>query len=269
MSPKFFELHYASFPLIAFAIHDGHDVRQNLDTKFNLSSDERLREEDPFTAIFAEVSPCRMIGGRSRFEVDLNRSPDKAVYVVPEDAWGLDVWKEKPGDDMVNESMQLYHDFYAHAHTLISRTIDRFGFAVIYDIHSYNHKRESPDKEADPQENPEVNMGTENNNREKWQPVINHMMESMRIGSFMGRSLDVRENVKFGGGYFSKWVNDNFGDQCLTLSIEFKKIFMDEWKGKGHSDRIDILKQILADTVETTLTAAAEVEKTEVVWETR
>ena len=30
---------------------------------------------------------------RSRFEVDLNRPREEAVYRVPEDCWGLDVWR--------------------------------------------------------------------------------------------------------------------------------------------------------------------------------
>ncbi|MGB5977534.1 MAG: N-formylglutamate amidohydrolase [Cyclobacteriaceae bacterium] len=269
MSLNFFELHYASYPLIAFAIHDGHEVRENLASRYNLSNHERLREEDPYTGIFAQISPCRMIGKRSRFETDLNRAPENAVYQKPEDAWGLNVWKESPTEEMVSESMSLYNDFYAHAHTLISRIIERFGFAIIYDIHSYNYKRESPDKEADPQKNPEINMGTENNNRDKWQPVIDRMMEVMRGGNYMGRSLDVRENVKFGGGYLSKWVNDNFGDKCLTLSIEFKKFFMDEWKGVGTDKEINTLKDILTTTIDPTLRAAAEVEKTYRTWETR
>ena len=38
----------------------------------------------------------RIIVNRSRFEVDINRPRDKAVYITPEDAWGLHIWKNIP-----------------------------------------------------------------------------------------------------------------------------------------------------------------------------
>jgi hypothetical protein len=36
-----------------------------------------------------------MITHRSRFEVDLNRPRREAVYRIPEDAWGLDIWRDE------------------------------------------------------------------------------------------------------------------------------------------------------------------------------
>ena len=39
----------------------------------------------------------------------------------------------------------------------------------------------------------------------------------------------MRENVKFGGGNMSRWVNDRYGSNGCAIAIEMKKIFMDEW----------------------------------------
>ncbi|MFA0963201.1 N-formylglutamate amidohydrolase [Roseivirga sp. BDSF3-8] len=266
MSSQVFELDYASYPLITFAIHDGHDIRPELAEKYNLSDKERLREEDPFTRAFTEVSPNRMVGSRSRFEVDLNRPPSKAVYLKPEDAWGLEVWKKKPTKKEIERSMKIYKAFYDHVHTLITTTIEQFGFALIYDIHSYNYKREGPRKEADPDENPEINLGTEFNDLAIWEPVVGSMAASIRKADYFGRSLDVRENVKFGGGYFPEWIYEHFGSRCLCISIEFKKIFMSEWKGKAHREKVERLKEILAGTVEPTLKAARIVAKQQEGW---
>jgi hypothetical protein len=49
---------------------------------------------------------------------------------------------------------------------------------------------------------------------------------------FLGRHLDVRENIKFQGGYFPRWTHEHFPDSACVLAIEFKKFFMDEWTGK-------------------------------------
>ncbi len=76
-------------PLVATAIHDGHEVRPELLPYMAISETDRLREEDPFTADWMPMAPTQIVGLRSRFEVDLNRPRDKAVYLKPEDAWGL------------------------------------------------------------------------------------------------------------------------------------------------------------------------------------
>jgi hypothetical protein len=44
--------------------------------------------------------------------------------------------------------------------------------------------------------------------------------------------LDVRENVKFFGGQFPRWIHDNFPETVCALAIEVKKFFMNEWTGE-------------------------------------
>src|SRR5690606_35417851 len=73
-------------PLVAAALHAGHAVRPDLLPHLALADDERLREEDPFTEHLATVAPTRIVGLRSRFEVDLDRPPEHAVYRTPEEA---------------------------------------------------------------------------------------------------------------------------------------------------------------------------------------
>jgi N-formylglutamate deformylase len=83
-----------SSPLLATAIHDGHDIRQGIGNYLNIDESERLREEDPCTGFFTDISESRIVVNTSRFEVDVNRPRDGAVYSNPEQAWGLNVWKE-------------------------------------------------------------------------------------------------------------------------------------------------------------------------------
>ena len=49
-------------PVVAAAIHDGHQVRPEVASRLALSEPERLREEDPFTAGWTDIVPIRVIG---------------------------------------------------------------------------------------------------------------------------------------------------------------------------------------------------------------
>ena len=116
-----YELIRGSGPLVATAIHDGHDVRPEVAAQLAIRESDRLREEDPYTGIWTDVAPTRIIGLKSRFEMDLNRPLDKSVYIHPEDAWGLTVWKEEPGDDFLQRSLGIYDSFYEEAGRVLSR----------------------------------------------------------------------------------------------------------------------------------------------------
>ncbi len=148
-------------PIVAVAVHDGHSVRQGLDAYFSLTAQERLREEDPFTGEWTEIAPSRIVAARSRFEVDLNRPREKAIYRTPGDAWGLHVWNETLPDDVVATSLAAYDAFYAMTRTLLSSLVERFGTVFVFDLHSYNHRREGPEcAAADAAGHPDVNIGT-------------------------------------------------------------------------------------------------------------
>ena len=108
MTDSIWRLHVGETALIATAIHDGHEVREDVARHLALNDTGRLREEDPYTGHWTLVAPTRVIGTRSRFEVDLNRPRDKAVYRTPEDAWGLTVWKDDPPEDCFSESLAEY-----------------------------------------------------------------------------------------------------------------------------------------------------------------
>lgn len=239
-------------PLICTAIHAGHEVRESLLPHFALEEAGRYREEDPYTGEWARLGESWIIGHRSRFEVDLNRPPDKAVYRVPEDAWGLEVWKDELPEEEYRQSMQQYHDFYRHVRTLLDQTVAEFGQVVVYDIHSYNHRRGGPDAAPDdPAKNPEVNIGTGTMpDRARCAPVVDRFIQTLRDYDFQGRRLDVRENVKFKGGYFAQWIHEHYPDQVCVLSIEFKKIFMDEWTGEPNWTVINALKGALRATMD-------------------
>ena len=244
------ETHLGNGPLVAAAIHDGHDMRQELAKITALSEDARLREEDPFTREWTTIGDIQIIGLRSRFEVDLNRPREKAVYLKPEDAWGLNVWKTEPPQEMVDSSLAEYDAFYAEAHRIFTELEQKHGSFMVYDLHSYNHLRDGKDGQpADPEANPEVNIGTGTMNRERWAPLLDRFMTDLRDFNYSSRHLDVRENVKFKGGQFSRWIHQTFPESACSISIEFKKFFMDEWTGDPDRQQLKEIRLALQSTI--------------------
>jgi N-formylglutamate amidohydrolase len=237
-------------PLVAAAIHNGHELRDEVAAALLLDESSRLREEDPYTAAWTQVAPTRIVARRSRFEFDLNRPRESAVYRKPEDAWGLAVWKQPPPDDLVSRSLALYDGFYTETEAVLAAKQKRHGKCVVFDLHSYNHRRDGPDgRPADEAANPEVNIGTGTMSRERWAPLIERFIADLRAFDFEGRHLDVRENVKFRGGNLGRWTHGRFPESACVLSIEFKKFFMDEWTGAVDDKRHLAITSALRSTI--------------------
>jgi len=233
-------------PLVACAIHDGHAVREEVGQLLRLEDSERLREEDPFTGRWTSIAPTRVVGGRSRFELDLNRPRDNAVYLAPSDSWGLEVWKSPPPPALVDRSLAIYDDFYAHWRGILDPMVARHGRIVVFDLHSYNHRRQGPPgPAADPAQNPEINVGTRTMDRGRWTRVVERALAELREADYLDRRLDVRENVKFFGGHFPAWTHQAYPASVCVLAVEIKKIFMDEWTGELDEASFAALGQVL------------------------
>src|SRR5690606_14760349 len=153
----------AHSPIIATAIHDGHIIDTALSPYLALQEHERFREEDPYTAYLAELPVTQIVVASSRFQTDLNRRREEAVYRQPEDAWGLKVWHPELRDELISQLLEGYDAFYSDITLLLDDTINRFGRFVVLDIHSYNYRRAAPDREAAASDNPEINIGTAHN----------------------------------------------------------------------------------------------------------
>ncbi|MBF0370055.1 MAG: N-formylglutamate amidohydrolase [Magnetococcales bacterium] len=243
------ELKAGDSPLVAVALHHGHFISPSFYKLSALEEDERLREEDPYTGSWTSIAPNSIVVHRSRFEMDLNRPRERAVYLQPEDAWGLNLWKGPVTPEMQNQALTMYDGFYAQMELLFNQLRARWGKFVVLDLHSYNGRRNGPAADWDPQElNPDFNIGTGTMDRERWAPLVDGFIADMRKFSFFGRNLDVRENVKFFGGELGRWAHQTFPDSACVISVEVKKFFMNEWTGQADHLFLDMIRSVLAST---------------------
>nr|WP_258599542.1 N-formylglutamate amidohydrolase [Mesorhizobium sp. AR07] len=238
-------------PIIGTAIHNGGHVREETLELMALAYDERLREEDPFTDMVIRDVPNRVVFHRSRFEIDLNRERDGAVYLTPEQAWGLKVWRVAPPSQIVEGSLRVHDAYYAMLRQMLSGIEADHGRFVLLDIHSYNHRRAGPDgPPTNPEAAPDINIGTSSMDRARWAHIVDPFIDALRAFVFCGRRLDVRENVAFQGrGEQTRFVHENFPTTGCAIAIEFKKFFMDEWTGEPDLEALAAMRAMITATL--------------------
>lgn len=240
-------------PVVATAIHDGHHVSASALAEMTLDDASRLREEDPFTGDAVKGLPTYTIACRSRFEIDLNRNRETAIYRQPEDSWGLRVWRTEPSDMVCRKALAYYDAYYAHIAAVLDSVASEHEKFVLLDVHSYNHRRSGVGTDPTPQEDaPDINIGTISMPRAEWAFLLDPLMEVMRNYNFAGRNLDVRENVAFQGrGEQTRFVHKRYPGRACAIALEFKKIYMDEWTGEPDPRALIAMRGLLEQVAET------------------
>jgi len=208
-------------PYVCAAIHDGHQFRKELWDNCLHTAYERWYEEDPETKTMITSHPIVIAGCDSRFEYDLNRSPEEAVFVT---AWGKQLWREPLSDGMKTKSLQKHTNFYKVAHALIQTIERKFGFCTVYDMHSYNWKRWN-------REVPTWNLGTTNLDTKRFGKVIEQWRQSLSEIKLPNgiKSTSKINDTFFGNGHFLKYITSNFKN-TLVLATEIAKIYCDEYE---------------------------------------
>lgn len=247
-------LRHGPGPVLATAIHHGHALRAEVAEAMTLADSARLREEDPFTGDAVRDVPTHILVHRSRFEVDLNRAADGAVYRDSEQCWGLEMWKAgEPSEALVRRSLEIHAAYYRMLAQLLDDMTGRHGRVLLIDVHSYNHRRDGPEAPSTPQaEAPDVNIGTFSMPREHWAFLVDPLTEAMRSFDFNGRRLDVRENVAFQGrGEQTRFVHERYPQKGCAIALEFKKFYMDEWTGAPDTAELAEMRRLVAHVART------------------
>ena len=240
-------------PIVASAIHDGHDVRPEIAAGLKLADLDRLREEDPFTGQAIVDVPTHIIVHRSRFEYDLNRGVENAIYETPDQCWGLEVWHDRLEPASIERSLALHAAYYRMLGQLLDEVAAEHDRFVLLDVHSYNHRRDGPGGDPTPQADaPDINIGTFSMPRERWADVLDPLIEAMRGFNFNGRRLDVRENIAFQGkGEQTRFVHARYPEQGCAIALEYKKFFMDEWSGESDPAELAAMRGFINFTAAT------------------
>jgi len=247
-------------PIVAAAIHAGHDLPLPVSHLLAIDGESRTHEEDSYTDAWTTLAHRRIVVHRSRFHVDLNRPRDRAVYRNPMDAWGLDVWKEPLPQKDYEEALELHRAFYVELARFLDGALEDHRKLVVLDLHSYNHKRNGPDAPAaETVLNPEINIGLGSVNMERWGTVVRRFLQDLKAFERpCGHTLDVRANVKFRGGHFPNWINRRYPRSVCAIAVEVKKTFMDEWSGELHPQKFAVIHDALRSTVPGLITALGD-----------
>lgn len=252
-SERWWTVRHGPGPVLATAIHDGHDLRAEVASAMILQEEERLREEDPFTGQAVTGVPTHIVVHRSRFEFDLNRPPESAVYRTPDQCWGLELWEREPDDELVGRSLSIHSEYYRMLGHVLDGVASRHGRFALIDVHSYNHRRAGAGEPPTAKEDaPDINIGTFSMPRDDWAFLVDPLIESLRRFDFNGRQLDVRENIAFQGkGYQTRFVHERYPGQGCAIAFEFKKFFMDEWNGVPDPGELEAMRSLISFTAST------------------
>jgi len=225
---------------ICAAIHNGHQFRKGLWEKCMHTEYDRWYEEDPETKTMVASQPIVLSGCDSRFEYDLNRPPDEAVF---ENAWGRQLWHTPLTVEEKAYSLNKHSNFYRVTKALISKIEDKFGVCMVYDMHSYNWQRW--DREV-----PTWNLGTTNVDQERFGDTI----ESWRqILSEIQLPHEIKPTAKindtfYGNGYFLKFITKNFKN-TLVLATEIAKVYCDEYQQIIYPEVVDAVRVQLKEVL--------------------
>lgn len=206
-------------PYICAAIHDGHQFRKELWDNCLHTEYDRWYEEDPETKNMIASHPIVIAGCDSRFEYDLNRAPEDAVFVT---AWGKQLWKTPLPEAQKQKSLAKHEAFYKVVHTLVKTIETKHKVAIVYDMHSYNWQRW--DREV-----PTWNLGTSNVDNERFGPDIEAWRQSLSEMQLPNdiKSTALINDTFFGNGYFLKYITNSFKN-TLVLATEIAKVYCDE-----------------------------------------
>lgn len=209
-------------PVVCTAIHAGSRLRDELTHRCVLNETERLFEEDPFTDDMIASQPITLVGLDSRFEYDLNRALTLSTYY--KSAWNRLVWKKPLSERHRAESHRKHTAFYTIYEAIISKLESMHDSVVVFDMHSYNYKRQKSDA-------PVFNIGTSQIDMERWGTVVQRFCTELSKVTLPNLTTTAEiDSVFEGRGYLISHTNAHF-DRTLVLPTEVKKVFMEEESG--------------------------------------
>lgn len=227
-------------PYICGAVHDGHQFRKSLWENCLHTEYERWYEEDPCTKEMVRSHPILIAGRDSRFEYDLNRDPENAIY---NDAWGKKLWKNPlPGKER-ELSLQKHRNFYKVVDVLVGQIEKIHNKAIVFDMHSFNLKRWK-------REVPTWNLGTTNIDNKRFAALADSWSQKLgkiHLPNGIKSTSEINDTFQ-GNGYFLKYITQNFKN-TLVLATEIAKIYCNEETGLVYPEVVQSVEYQLGELI--------------------
>lgn len=223
-------------PFVCAAVHDGHQFRKDLWSNCLHTEYDRWYEEDPCTKEMIIDQPIVIAGLDSRFEYDLNRAPESAIY---DDAWGKQLWKTELSTKMKEKSLAKHNEFYRVVEALIEKLESKYSHCIVYDMHSYNWKRWE-------REVPTWNLGTSNVDEIRFEKDIESwkaLLEQMALPNNIKSTSKINDTFQ-GNGHFLKFITNRF-ENTLVLATEIAKVYCDELNQVIYPEVVNAIKVYL------------------------
>lgn len=227
-------------PFICGAVHDGHQFRQSVWENCIHTEYERWYEEDPYTYEMVKSHPIVISGCDSRFEYDLNRPPETAIF---DTAWGKQLWKTPLDDKEKKLSLKKHTAFYQVVHALVNQLEKLYKKVIVFDMHSYNWRRW--DRPV-----PTWNLGTTNIDNDRFGEIVDSWsskLGGMQLPNDIAQSSLIND-VFQGNGYFLKYITKHF-DNTLVLATEISKVYCDELTGIIYPEVVRSVEEHLKELI--------------------
>lgn len=227
-------------PFICAAVHDGHQFRKSLWENCLHTEYDRWYEEDPCTKEMVKDHPIVIAGCDSRFEYDLNRAPENAIY---KDAWGKQLWRNPLPQNEYTKSIVKHNMFFKVVHALVAQIEGKYGKAIVFDMHSYNWKRWE-------RQVPIWNLGSSNINNSRFGKIVvswSGKLGQMQLPNGIISTSAINDTFQ-GNGYFLKYITKNFNN-TLVLATELAKVYCDEYTGVIYPEVVRSVTKQLRDLI--------------------
>lgn len=227
-------------PYICAGIHDGHQFRESLWDNCMHTEYDRWYEEDPCTKQMVQSHPIVISGSDSRFEYDLNRPEETAIF---DTAWGKQLWKKPLTDDEKLRSLLKHANFYKVVHALITKIESIHNKVIVFDMHSYNWKRWE-------RAVPTWNLGTSNIDNKRFGTIVNSWsakLSTIKLPYDLPQTSLINDTFQ-GNGFFLKYITQNFNN-TLVLATEISKIYCDELTGVIYPEVVKTVEEQLKQLI--------------------
>ena len=226
-------------PAICTAVHSGTAFSEKFAGKVQVDELVRRQEEAPYTGDLLHSLPIVVRGLESRFQYDLNSSPQECI---PLEIQQKKIWEGALSTREISQNIDKHNSYFRVLHVLLTSLEAKFSSCIIYDLNS-------PLSGNTVSATGLFQIGTHYIDKDRYQAVLNHLRQRLLKTQLTNISNSVSfDDGDFGKGYQASFINKNHPDSlCIPLSI--KKLYMDEQTGEPYPLIIDEFTQNLKQAI--------------------